>query len=69
MFGKLSKPSLNPKTLKPLNLESFPSLLVAEIQPSHCFVLELLKEVFRSVFKSQLSRKTARGWKIELIEG
>jgi hypothetical protein len=69
MFGKLSKPSFNPKTLKPLNLESFPSLLVAEIQPSHCFVMELSKEVFRSVSKSQLSRKTARGWKIELIEG
>jgi hypothetical protein len=69
VFGKLSKPSLNPKTLKFLNLESFPSLLVAEIQASHCFVMELLKEVFRSVFKSQLSRKTARGWKIELIEG
>jgi hypothetical protein len=68
MFGKLSKPALNPKT-KTLNLESFPNLLVAEIQPSHCCVMEFLKEVFRPVFKSQLSRKTARGWKIELIEG
>jgi hypothetical protein len=59
-----------PKTLlKPLNLESFPSLLVTEIQPTHRFVMELLKEVLRSVFKSQLSRKTARGWKIEKIEG
>jgi hypothetical protein len=59
-----------PKTLlKPLNLESFPSLLVAEIQPTHRFVVELLKQVFRSVFKSQLSRKTARGRRIEKIEG
>jgi hypothetical protein len=59
-----------PKTLlKPLNLESFPSLLVVEIQPTHRFVVEFLKQVFRSVFKSQASRKTARGRRIEKIEG
>jgi len=59
-----------PKTLlKPLNLESFPSLLVVEIQPTHRFVVELLKQVFRSVVKSQASRKTARGRRIEKIEG